>query len=529
MVQFRDCGKAGSGSPLSGEGIVSVLDLESKVKSETNSIAAFVNRHAALVGSAAISVSVLYLLIISQQRLVDPDEGFYTVASKLVAENEIPYVDFFYQQAPLLPFVYGLWIKVFGASWLSVRMLSALIAAATGALIYSYIHRETRSVLTASAALALFVSSGLVATWFPIVKTFALAALFVVGCFTALCWPPVRLGPFRLGFAGCLLGLAGATRIFLVILAPIFLVWIVVQSRTRNAALANAAWFLFGCAIGFSPCLALFVYSPDVFLFNNLGYHALRTPSGLIGAWEQKFRTLFHLLYLSEDAGLQLTALATVSGLIFFYPRGAGLLAFAVAVALGIVSLLPTPTYTQYFSLCMPFLIVSATLGAFEFFATANLSPAARRRLNLAAAAGIAAFALSAIPSLAFYLRACDQSPARIREVSKAIDRLAAPGEPVISIWPGFLFECQAKVVPPFGNDYGWEAGWQVSPEARLKYKVGDPYKMGEFFNGRTSRIVVFGNDIIFRDSASFGAALRRAGYHSVATFGDTDIFVLDQ
>ncbi len=492
------------------------------------------------IGTSQLAVNILafallfgVLWLISQQRLIDPDEGLYALTAKLVSQGQLPYLNFFWQNGPLLPFVYGFWIKQFGATYASTRMLSVLLTASAGFLVFLYVRRQTKSQAAAWVALALYISCGLIATWFTTVKTYGLTGALLVGCYVTLCWPPVRQGFARLALAGVLFGLACATRSYVIVLAPIFAAWIIVKGQSLSDAFLGLLRFGLGGTVGLAPSLVLFLASPDVFMFNNIGYHALITGSGLVGDWEQKTRTALHLMDFRKDDGIQVVMLGVVSFATFPYLRregGAGLMALAIALALGLVSLLPTPTFIQYDSLCMPFLIVSATLGAFGYFAAADLSSAARRRLNLAAGAGIAAFALSAVPGLLFYLQACDQSPARIREVSKAIDRLAAPGEPVISFWPGFLVESQARVVPPFNNEYGWEAGWQLPPEARLKYKVGNPDEIGQLLATHPSRIVVVGNAIVFATTADkFKAALREAGYQSVATMGDTDVFVYDQ
>src|ERR671935_3245744 len=75
-------------------------------------------------------------------RFVDGDEGVYAYASRLAVHGHLPYRDFFYEQMPLLPYVYGAWIGVFGESWYAARSLSALAAAAVGALLYLHVERR---------------------------------------------------------------------------------------------------------------------------------------------------------------------------------------------------------------------------------------------------------------------------------------------------------------------------------------------------------------------------------------------------
>ena len=70
--------------------------------------------------------------------LVNLDEGYYLTASRFVYQGKIVYRDFFYTQMPLLPYIYGLWLKLFGYSWTSARLLGALISTALGSALFAF-------------------------------------------------------------------------------------------------------------------------------------------------------------------------------------------------------------------------------------------------------------------------------------------------------------------------------------------------------------------------------------------------------
>src|SRR6201984_2903278 len=78
--------------------------------------------------AVVVGTSLLYLaglFYYASTRPVDGDEGFYTSAARLVWEGKTPYKDFFFQQAPLLPYLYS-WIwAVHPRSLVAMRMLSA--------------------------------------------------------------------------------------------------------------------------------------------------------------------------------------------------------------------------------------------------------------------------------------------------------------------------------------------------------------------------------------------------------------------
>ena len=48
------------------------------------------------------------------ERLIARDEGFYTYAAQLILEGKHPYIDFFYPQMPLLPYLYATSGALFG-------------------------------------------------------------------------------------------------------------------------------------------------------------------------------------------------------------------------------------------------------------------------------------------------------------------------------------------------------------------------------------------------------------------------------
>ncbi len=53
-------------------------------------------------------------LALSRVRPIDGDEGYYATAARLVSHGRTPYLDFFYPQMPLLPYVYAPAFKVVG-------------------------------------------------------------------------------------------------------------------------------------------------------------------------------------------------------------------------------------------------------------------------------------------------------------------------------------------------------------------------------------------------------------------------------
>ena len=234
--------------------------------------------------------------------------------------------------------------------------------------------------------MVLFASSALIFGFFPVVKTYSLAGLFLFTAYVVVSRLSATSPRWLMAAGGLLFGLSVDTRSYVLLLAPLFLWWIIRNSDTR-ARRSSILWFLGGFSIAMVPCLYLFISSPDAFLFNNLGYHAVRSEGGLIGMWREKFvAVLVSFLGGAESNGMQASILFFISlGFVFsirkqrYPPR----FAFQIAVVLGIVSLLPTPVHPQYFCLCVPFLLLTAVCVVNDLLAELQTRPV---RLGAAAA-----------------------------------------------------------------------------------------------------------------------------------------------
>ena len=186
----------------------------------------------------------MLFLFTARHRFIDGDEGFYLLGSQLVMEHRAPYLDFFFTQAPLLPYAYGLWMKLFGLSWFSARSFSATLTAVLGLLIYEHVCYETKKSIVGVAAVILFASSTLIFSWFPIVKTYSLAAVFLFGSYVILTRLSPTSSPWLVAVPGLLFGLSVDTRSYVVGLLPILIWWIFRCPETRSGISAFSGFLL---------------------------------------------------------------------------------------------------------------------------------------------------------------------------------------------------------------------------------------------------------------------------------------------
>jgi 4-amino-4-deoxy-L-arabinose transferase-like glycosyltransferase len=481
-----------------------------------------------------------FFLIVSQHRFIDGDEGFYLLASRLVMQHKAPYLDFFYTQAPLLPYAYAAWFRLAGISWFAARVFAALQTAVLGGLIYVHVCRETGKWIAGLVAAVLFASSSFVFAWYPIVKTFPLAALFLFLAYVIFARRSQSSSGWWIAAAGLFFGLSVDTRSYVVAVAPVFLWWIFHQKTVHR--LARLLWFAGGFAIGIIPSLILFFASPDAFLFNNLGYHAMRSKAGLVGLWQDKAMVLL-ATFGGRFTGFQFSVLTlTCVGFILLrrMKRDASLLAFWIALALGVISSLPTPASMQYFCMLVPFLIVAAVCSVSDYL----VSLESQREVGIATAVCVVAmlgFVGFAVPTFQHYLFTGDNVPGiedsidatnwtlqQVTAVSRAIDQLASPGEKVVSFWPGYIFTSQADPYPGFENDFGLVVARKLSREQREKYHIPSSAELVDEFASHGPRLVVIGNQGPVSGGPKSSAAVavvRTYGYTLVRMVGETSIY----
>ncbi len=508
-------------------------------------------RTAKLLLLPLLVLQVAFFSYIALHHFVDGDEGFYLLASRLVLMHKKPYLDFFYTQAPLLPYVYALWLKLTSVTWVSGKLFAALLTAVLGTLVFADVCRQTRNWVAGLAAVVMFCVSTLIFAFFPVVKTYSLAGLFLFAAYFLAGRISGTSPRWLMGASGLLLGLSADTRSYLVLVAAVFLWWIYRNSETR-ARVVLICWFLGGMAIGLLPCLYFFVSSPSAFLFNNLGYHAARSGSGLVGMWQEKLAAiLVTFLGGSEGNGLQTSLLFFVSVAFVFSihkPRYAPRFAFQIALTVGLISLLPTPVHPQYFCLCIPFLLSSTVCVVNGMLM--ELSPGRGKLTTIAACAAVLGlYVASSVGDFRRFLVTGDRVPGvdigldkndwrlqRVLAVSQAIDQIARPGEPVASFWPGYIFQSKAVPFSGFESDFGLSVSEKLTPEQRARYHIVSPADLQAEFSARVPRIVVltdkdptptkveFWRNMIGVEN-SLGNTLREHGYTLVKSIGDTSIY----
>jgi hypothetical protein len=486
-------------------------------------------RRAHLVFVGAVLAALAAVLIpAAQLRFIDGDEGFYLMAARLVSDGKRLYADFFFPQMPLVPEVWGGWFALFGPGWRAGRLLAALCAVGSGLLLATEVRRRTESWFWGAVAVALFLASGFVLGWFTLVKTYSLASLLLIGGVVVVQRPGLRAA----ALGGLLLALASGTRLYLAVALPCAGLYLLREEGPLRARLRRLLALGGGALVACLPLVPILIRDARSFYFGNVVFHALRDAGAmkLAGQLGQKWsllQTVLPVRGMEGTSSVQFLGLLIPAVAAALSPHTSrNRLATYVWVALLVASLLPTPSYPQYFCLLIPFLI----LEAIAFLAATPLS----RSWPLLAPACIAYVGLGLYDGNR-YLRSAVQVPGvmttdRISRWSIAtVDRVAALIDEQdqrrgLTWWPGYFVATRTAIVPELANDFGMVVADKLSAAERRRYKLVTHAEVGQWIELRREPLVVAGNW-----AAGESNKLPQSGYKMVTRHENVALWVVGQ
>ncbi|HPN33045.1 MAG TPA: glycosyltransferase family 39 protein [bacterium] len=435
-----------------------------------------------MLSSFSVSAAVM--------RFVDADEGYYLLAARLIHNGERLYRDFFYTQAPGLPYLFSVLFNLPGSAWLYARIFAAGLNVVCGLVIYQQV-KKTSSAKYAVWAAALFFFSSWILEWHSTIKTFAPATLFALSSFYSL--QHLQQHRSAMIVSGVLLSFAILMRSTYGILIPCALYAILPAEKKMNGGkFVPLCYFLFGLAIGFSP-LIVFFSSWENFMLGNVGYHAMRSEAGLIGNFQDKCLVLGQLLgikssgYLGREATIQLGML--IIALLFFIGRNLRKskifnINLLIVLALTFIHFLPTPCHPQYFTSVIPFLIL------YLFDVSSDLTAVRTKALSRPILSVISIFALTVYFSAGLYTFyrisiSGEKMPglwppkhhrqnwkiSSISEISQVIDAHTGTTDFMAS-WPGFAVETKARILSGLENHFGLEISDKLNPNIRRQSHI---------------------------------------------------------
>ncbi len=240
------------------------------------------------------------------------DEGWYLQAASNVAAGRLPYRDFFFTQAPLLPRVYAWLLPLWApAGVLGGRLVTAFFGLGAALVAASAVRPQVPASRRAAASITVFslLACNVYHGYFTVIpKTYALASF----CLSLGLFPLFRLSVYGdrgrnvnvlAAFGGFWFAAAAAARLSLGIALPVTGLWLLATHRRHGFA-----WFFFGCGGLIGLGLFLLPYAAqdfEAFAFANF-FHGARAGGGLAlmaGSVSRLARNYLPVLLLAFAAG----------------------------------------------------------------------------------------------------------------------------------------------------------------------------------------------------------------------------------
>jgi hypothetical protein len=225
---------------------------------------------------SALLILVAGVVLFSQTWAWFGDEGFHLLASQLVNSGKKPYLDFFYPQTPLYAYLNAGWMSMFGQTWRSSHLLSALATGGSIILAAGFVfERVPENAWKLSAALVVAILIGMntiVLRFGSISQAYGVCLLLIVAAFRLAINGVAEMKPALLFCSGLCAGASVGSSLLSAPVLPILLTWTAWRNVSRRR-LKTCTWFLVGSGISFLPLLWLGMLAPRQMIFNVFEYH----------------------------------------------------------------------------------------------------------------------------------------------------------------------------------------------------------------------------------------------------------------
>ncbi len=410
---------------------------------------------------------VVVLLIPRIARILFPEmwveDDFYLESAWLVSVGMRPYLDFVHPHMPLLEWIAAGYLKLFGASHLSIEILNeAAIFAAS--LLTCLLARKVAGRPAAIAASILYAYSSLVFRYHAYERECFVAPLMLLGAIVTLddSMPPLRQATLlaAIFFVAC------AIKLTAVIPFAVMLLFIAVAYRRIAGAIVSGVILMLALAAFTAILYRLY---GNEFIFQTFVFHFMkgRDTAGDIATYPRMILDVLVPLFV-------LGCWRIYSDRIF--NRGMFLVLAIVAAEYAFYGVMSPTAWGHNYLEPIPFIAIVAAIGAAAFIqAIRNLISAEDRAPNqwqfLAGGAALIAISLiwiaplinenwlhGAVYGFGFVPRA------EISQLAAALRAASKPDEDVIA--PSFVcFEAGRRELIRFPETYG------VYREAKLEYE----------------------------------------------------------
>ena len=384
------------------------------------------------------------------------EDDFYLESAWLVSVGMRPYIDFVQPHMPLLEWIAGCYMKLFGASYLSIEILNEAAIFATSILTYA-LARRVAGRPAAIAASTLYAYCSLVFRYHAYERESFIAPLIVLGAIVTLddTMPALR----QAALLAAIFFVACAIKLTAVIPFAVMLVFIAVAYRRIAGAMASGA--IFAVALAAFSALLYRLYG-DEFIFQTFVFHFLKGHDTVGGIATYPRMILDVLAPLLVLGCWRIFAERTLS-------RGVILVLAMVAAEYAFYGVLSPTAWGHNYLEPLPFIAIVAAFGAMALVqASRNVS---QHKQLLAGGAALIAISLAwiaplinenwlhgAVYGFGFVPRA------EISQLADALRAASKPDDEVIA--PSFVcFEAGRRELIRYPETYG------VYREAKAEYE----------------------------------------------------------
>jgi hypothetical protein len=418
-------------------------------------------RDSAVADSARIGAWLIVVLLIPRiARMLYPEvwveDDFYLESAWLVSVGMRPYLDFVQPHMPLLEWIAAGYLKLFGASYLSIEILNEAAIFATSILTYA-LARRVAGRPTAIAASILYAYSSLVFRYHAYERESFVAPLLILGAIVTLddTMPAMRQAAILAGifFVAC------AIKLTAVIPFPLMLIFIAVAYRRVASAIASGV--IFAIAMAAFSAILYRLYG-DEFIIQTFVFHFLK------GGDLDRSTALFPRMILDVLVPLFVLGCWRIIADRTF-SRGVILVLAIVVVEYAFYGVMSPTAWGHNYLEPLPFIAIVAASGSMALLQASGTLP--QRWQLLAGGAALIAICLlwispiinenwlhGAVYGFGFVPRA------EISRLADALRDASQPGEEVIA--PSFIcFEANRRELVRYPETYG------VYREAKAEYE----------------------------------------------------------
>ncbi len=390
------------------------------------------------------------------------EDDFYLESAFLVSAGLRPYLDFVHPHMPLLEWIAGAYLRLFGASHRSLEVLNETAIYLASFLTYT-LARHAASERAAIMGAILYAFSSLVFRYHVYERECFVAPAVMIAAIAAL--DRDRSALRQCAQIALALIFACAVKLTAGIACAVVLLYLTIGERHIARALASGAAILIGLGALALICWQLYGFD---FVFQTFLFHFLKGRDSALNIAAYPAQILDALAPLLV---LGCAAVATAPATLL--RRGLALVLAMCAAEYAFFGLLSPTAWGHNYLEALPFIAIMSGVGLDQFIATISDAELAARWARIAAGAAVIIVMLGWLTPLinqnwlhgsvyGFGFVPRDE----VSAIAAALDNASAPGEDVVA--PSFIcFEANRRELIRYPETYG------VYREARDEYERG--------------------------------------------------------